>query len=251
MLKILIAAPEGLYPGCPFDITAETKRFFKTEHADTIVSLRPEELERCDGMVIPGGVPDVDPIYWNEERNQKTLVDKSWDEQQMNMLERAVGLRKPILGICRGHQLASVYFGATLSQDIARCDVHKYEEGKPKFHAGHVIPGTFMESVYGSVIEVNSAHHQAIKKLPDCLRPALIWCSDEKKAEAYIQKAEAGELCEGNDECVIEAVYHRDYPFIGLQWHPELGGEDFYCQKADPVKIRNHFYEMMIENSKK
>ena len=47
-------------------------------------------------------------------------------------------------------------------------------------------------------MEVNSAHHQAVKRLGSGLR-AVQWAEDG----------------------VVEALVHRRYPILALQWHPE------------------------------
>lgn len=78
----------------------------------------------CDGVIVPGGLPDVSPAYWNEENKACHVVDEEMDRQQMAMIDRAVKLCKPIIGFCRGLQLVSVYFGASLIQDIEYGDEH-------------------------------------------------------------------------------------------------------------------------------
>lgn len=244
MYKILIAAPSGIYPGCPIDVTGETKDFFTSQAAECWCSTDPDELVQCDGVVVPGGLPDVNPAYWNEPNTGCHVVDNAMDQAQMNMIQRAVALRKPIFGICRGLQLVSVYFGATLIQDIACREEHRYEPGVPRFHDIYNVPGTPLHDIYGDIVHGNSGHHQALKDLPECLLVSQVWCADKKKAEEYIQLAQAGKLRKGTDECIIEAVYHKKYPFVGLQWHPELGGE-LFCRDADVDKIRTLFYSMI------
>lgn len=250
MYKILVAAPTGLYPGCPIDVTKETLDFFSSQSAECWCSMNPNEIEQCDGMVVPGGLPDVSPAYWGESNTDCHVVDEEMDRNQMKMIQRAVKLHKPILGICRGLQLVSVYFGATLIQDIACGEEHRYEPGNPHFHDIYNVPETSLYNMYGDVVHGNSGHHQALRKIPDCLRVSQLWCADAKKAQKYIQMAQEGELHEGTDECIIEAVYHKDYPFVGLQWHPELCGE-LYCKDVDVSKIRVLFYHMIEKSIRK
>lgn len=247
MMRILIAGPDGCYPNCDIDENAETGAFFTSDQAECFGSVNPDDVEQCDGMVVPGGPPDVNPAYWNEKNIACGIIDEEMDRQQMAMIDRAAKLGKPIMGLCRGHQLVSVYFGASLVQDIAHADTHRYEPGNPKFHRVYNIPGTYMHDLFGETIKGNSCHHQALKKLPDCLKISQLWCYDEERASEYIRMAQAGELREGTDECVIEAVYHTNYPFVGLQWHPELRGE-LYCRQVELPKIRNYFYEMIKRN---
>lgn len=244
MYQVLIAGPEGCYPGCPIDVNGQAKDFFTSERAHCWNSMDPADLEKCDGVLIPGGLPDVDPACYGEINTACHVVDEEMDRGQMEMIRRAVELRKPIFAICRGLQLVSIYFGATLIQNIGCGKLHKYEPGNPRFHDIYNVPGTMMYELFGAVTHGNSGHHQAIKKLPKCLRVSSLWCADEKKTAEYLKLAQSGELHEGTDECIIESVYHPDYPFIGLQWHPELVGE-LKCTRVETEKIKTMFYDLM------
>ncbi len=90
---------------------------------------------------------------------------------------------------------------------------------------------------------VPSAIPEALKKIPDCLRVLSLWCKDDETAEHYLKLSADRKLTEGSDECVIEAVEHKHYPFLGLQFHPELGG-NFLCRDIDRARIRDYFYSM-------
>ncbi|MCI6567917.1 MAG: gamma-glutamyl-gamma-aminobutyrate hydrolase family protein [Dysosmobacter sp.] len=250
MYKILIAGPDGCYPGVDIDLNVETTAYFESEQVECFSSMNPDDIEKCDGVIVPGGLPDVSPAYWDEENTGCHVVDEEMDRQQMAMIKRAVELRKPMLGICRGLQLVVVYFGGTLIQDITYEKEHCYEVGNPRFHMIRNVPGTFMNQLYGDKMKSNSGHHQAIKKLPSGFRVSQLWCADEKQYDACIALAEAGELHEGTEECIIEAIYHEEYPFIGLQWHPELKGE-LWCKHLDLSKIPAYFCKMMEETRQK
>ena len=99
--------------------------------------------------------------------------------------------KKPILGICLGHQCIGEAFGATVS--YAKCIMH----GKQSeiYH-----DGTGIFTGLDSPVKVARYHSLAIieKTLPDCLK--------------IIAKTQDGE---------IMAVKHKDYPVVGLQFHPE------------------------------
>jgi len=242
--KIVILGPTELYPGCDINPTTDAEEFFKQDDVDVRCSMNREDVEKADGLVIPGGLPDVNPAYWSEKNLACHVIDVRMDEKQMALIDLAVKLKKPIFGICRGYQLVCVYFGGTLEQDIASNNFHRYESGNPRFHDIYNVPGTLLHDVYGDILHTNSAHHQALKKIPDCLQVAQLWCANEKDTEKYLQLAREGKLKEGNDECVIEAVIHKSYPYLGLQWHPESQRE-LYCKDIDLKKIRDIFYQMM------
>lgn len=97
----------------------------------------------------------------------------------------------PILGICLGHQSIGVAFGATVSYAKKVC----HGKQSDVFHNGKSI-----FSGISSPVKVARYHSLAIKEdtIPDCLE--------------VIARTEDGE---------IMAVKHREYPIVGLQFHPE------------------------------
>ena len=244
MYRILIAGPDGCYPGTSIDANKETMIFFNSEQATCFSSLNPSDLEHCDGVAVPGGPPDVDPAYYGQENTACGIIDQQMDAAQMAMIRRAVELGKPIMGFCRGHQLVSVYFGSTLIQDIDCSDEHRNSPDKPCFHPIYSVPNTFMYNIFGDSIKGNSLHHQAIGKLPECLEISQFWCKKEENASGLVQQIQSGVIREGSGDCVIEAVYHKSYPFVGIQWHPELSGK-LHCHYIEPKKIRDYFYQML------
>lgn len=99
--------------------------------------------------------------------------------------------KKPILGICLGHQCIGEAFGGTVSH------------AKKIFHGKQSVIEHTGDSVFtgiGNNIKVARYHSLAIMpdSMPDCL--------------AVIAKTEDGE---------IMAVKHKEYPVVGLQFHPE------------------------------
>ena len=99
--------------------------------------------------------------------------------------------KKPILGICLGHQTIGEAFGATVSY------------AKKIFHGKQSTidhDGTGIFQGINSPIKVARYHSLAIieETMPDCL--------------TVTAKTEDGE---------IMAVKHKEFPVIGLQFHPE------------------------------
>ncbi|WP_125140900.1 gamma-glutamyl-gamma-aminobutyrate hydrolase family protein [Clostridium transplantifaecale] len=247
--KILIAGPGDQEQGADFTPTLDTCSFFSQGGEKVWYSLNPGEVEEADGVVIPGGLPDVNPDYWGEKNTGCKVIDEDLDRLQLAMVARAVELNKPLLGICRGHQIVSVYFGASLIQHISCEKAHAYDPVNPRFHDMYNIPGTILYEAYGPVVRCNSVHHQAIRFLPKCLQAVQLWCRKEEDAQKYIKMAENYTLQEGSHDCIIEAVVHREYPFLGIQWHPEWGGK-FACEEKTNTKIRQIFQEMMDKKEK-
>ncbi len=165
---------------------------------------------KADAVVLPGGPPDVDPELYGEINTACGEIDRELDEKQFAMIDRAVKLKKPLFGICRGMQLISVYFGATMIQDIGCRHQHEFSVENPRFHTIYNVPRSCLFELFGPYVHCNSLHHQAVKKLPECLIPVQIWCKDEAKLDACLALAKEGKL-EANSDCLIEAVVHKDY----------------------------------------
>lgn len=171
-----------------------------------------------DGLVISGG-GDINPVLFNEEPiPQLGNVTPERDSSELELVRYMLALDKPILGICRGHQLLNVAFGGTLYQDIiSQSDSpllqhdQKAKREHPS-HAVHIAQGTILSSIAASEkIMVNSFHHQALK---DVLAPLVI----------------SGKASDG----IVEAVESTDHHFVvGVQWHPEA-----LMQNDDQVSVR-------------
>jgi putative glutamine amidotransferase len=137
--------------------------------------------ERLDGMVFPGGA-DVAPGQYGEEPIANlNVVEAARDRTELTLARWATEADLPILGICRGQQLLNVALGGSLYQ--VRLD-----------------PGSRLAQLLDETeVEVNSLHHQAVKRLAGPLR-----------------------ISGRSDDGVIEAVESRTHRFlIAVQWHPE------------------------------
>ena len=82
-----------------------------------------EAVRRCDGVLMTGG-DDIDPKLYARnlpEGLAKTVGPRmperdAWEKQ---LIEEVFAQRKPLFGICRGHQMLNVALGGTLVVDIA------------------------------------------------------------------------------------------------------------------------------------
>lgn len=249
MYRILIAMPDGDWPGYPgLDANADVCRMFNSDKMECFGSMDPADVDNCDGIIMPGAPPDVSARYYGEEDLPTSEIDEQFDEAQMAILKRGYELHKPMLGVCRGHQMMAVLMGATTIQSITGTDAHQTDLENPRFHYVRNVPGTFMYELYGESMIVNSAHHQAVRDIPENFRVSQIWCKDESKYDEYVALAAEGKLREGTSEVIIEAVCSTDYPFIGLQWHPEVTLPGFECTHLDTSKITDYFLKMVEDN---
>ncbi len=156
-----------------------------------------------DGIVFTGG-PDIDPKYYREKRLpgcNEPVPER--DRADLALIQRAVAIRKPFLGICRGLQVLNVALGGSLYQDLPSQLSLPVSHFQPdNLLAHHIFPkeGSLLQSLTQvTSLEVNSRHHQAIRELASGL-----------KASAF------------SGDGLIEAVEFEDSrPALCVQWHPE------------------------------
>lgn len=179
--------------------------------------MRPDEddideiLRMCDGLFLMGG-NDIHPKEYNEVDHSCILTEEARDRVEFMLIKKAIALKMPILGICRGFQAMNVALGGSLYQDVAtqipgalRHSNHKDANGLALPHSmiAHNISITKDSMLHGlantEVVNVNSLHHQGIKELATGLRATAT-----------------------SPDGLIEAVEIENHPFgLGVEWHPE------------------------------
>ena len=81
-------------------------------------------LACCQGLLLPGGI-DVDPrLYREDPLPVLGDVDLQTDRLWIAACTKALELGLPVLGICRGLQLANVALGGSLHQDLSLANPH-------------------------------------------------------------------------------------------------------------------------------
>lgn len=156
-------------------------------------------VSMVDKLIFTGG-QHVSPHFYQEEQ---TIVSEDYlvkrDIFELALIKEALAQSKPIFTVCRGTQLFNVAMGGGLFQDIP--NHWQAEKATELTHGIDFEADSILSRIYGAKNRVNSFHHQAIKQLAPSLK--ILGCSTE--------------------DSTIEAIgMVEPYPYIGVQWHPEL-----------------------------
>ena len=160
-------------------------------------------INSVDGLLFTGGL-DLEPVLYKEARIPQchaSLPER--DKADMALFSRAITVKKPFLGICRGLQLCNVALGGSLYQDIptqVKKAMNHEHPGTPHAHEVSIDEDSILHSIIQSRrLPVTSRHHQSIMQL------------------SHLSSVSARA-----DDGIIEAVeLLDDTPGLCVQWHPE------------------------------
>ncbi|MHC1759509.1 MAG: gamma-glutamyl-gamma-aminobutyrate hydrolase family protein [Negativicutes bacterium] len=187
-------------------------------------------VEMIDGLLLSGGT-DIEPIQYGEESLDGFEIEwpmtPARDVYEIELIRAVEIENKPILGICRGHQLLNVAFGGTLYQDLnvqlPREPKLRHFQASPwpaPSHRVQLLPDSKLAEIMGAtMLLVNTLHHQAVKEPGNGITIS-------------------GRTLDG----VAESLERPQNRFVvGVQWHPELMATE------DPFWIR--IFSALIEAS--
>lgn len=152
---------------------------------------------RATHVLIPGGA-DIAPGLYGQSCTWARPGAPERDAQELPLARQALADGKPLMGICRGHQVITVAAGGTLYQDIAQEAGVLHPTAQP--HRVRALPGTYLAALYGTQFMVNSYHHQSVARVPAGWRV----------------------VAETLDGAVVEAIETPLLPVVAVQWHPEV-----------------------------
>ena len=170
------------------------------------VELLRQIVSELDGIIFTGG-EDYEPAYYGDAAHEKLgEVNVTRDTYDLTLFKLALDHNLPTLGICRGLQLINVAMGGSLYQDLPSekpSDINHNQKvaGTVATHSVSVVEGSAMHQILGEKeVQVNTFHHQAIKKLAPGLK-IVGWANDSVPE-------------------MIEAYPNRN--ILGTQFHPEI-----------------------------
>ena len=198
-------------------------------------ALLAEAVRRADGVLLTGG-DDINPDLYDEHlpsavrKTVGTTPDGGGrDWRELVLIDEVFRQRKPLLAICRGHQLLNIALGGKLIADI-RCQVpgalnhQRMDKADEIVHEAPLTPGSLLARITGKrILGMNSSHHQAVLKTAGPL--------------AAVARASDG---------IVEAMelrpeMTRRMPFLlSVQFHPERLAE----RHAEHQAIFSRFVEV-------
>lgn len=158
-----------------------------------------ELINICDGIIFQGG----SDIY----------------KYHFNLLEEAIKMNKPVLGICMGHQIIGLYNNNEQEKDLKKVNNHYSYLGK---HNINISKDSILYNLFGDKLEVNSRHLYTLKTINNPFICSAISDDNEIEAIEYID----------NNQCII-----------GVQWHPE--------DMDNMDKLYNYFLNKVKERKNK
>ncbi len=173
-----------------------------------------EYVRRCDGVMITGG-DDIQPeLYYREvpPALRKTVGrnDPVRDLLETLVVKETFAQQKPLLAICRGHQIVNITLGGTLFVDIpsqvkTTINHSRLKQKDKVVHEVQVERDSLVRKIFGlDTIQVNSSHHQAVDRIARPLRVT------GRAPDGVI------EVLELRPEDAQLLPY-----FLGVQFHPE------------------------------
>lgn len=140
-----------------------------------IFNISQNDLENFNGVLISGA-----PVLMSESDPTPYLLMTDWIKS----------IEIPILGICFGHQLIGLHFGAS---------VHRMKEDRD-WQMIEVFQDCPLTQRLPSEFEMMEDHCETISIPPGF------------------------ELIGSSDACINEIMMHRERPIYGVQFHPEVSG---------------------------
>jgi len=186
-----------------------------------------ECVNRCDGVLLTGG-EDIDPrLYANGlpprvRRTVNVTPDGGQrDLRELLVIDEVFRQHKPLLAICRGHQVLNVALGGTLVVDIptqlkSAFNHRRMDKRCQVVHEVQLTPGSLLSKIAdGESLGVNSTHHQAVAEVAAPLQ--VTGSSSDGVAEALELRPETANWL----------------PFLlSVQFHPERLADRYPAHRA-------------------
>lgn len=190
-------------------------------HARWAQGIAVDTIEEADLVISPGG-SDVDYRLYSDKEHPANWGHTPLErDSELKDLQKAIELKKPIFGVCKGGQYGCILSGGLLIQDV--------------YHPG----SHSMTTSDGKKIRINSLHHQMMYpfNLDESKYKLLGW------AENLSPHHEDGYQQEMNVPVEPEMIFFPETKFLSCQFHPESMSEGEpaleYCRNLIDQLLEN------------
>lgn len=156
-----------------------------------------------DRALIVWGGSDIDPSLYGHPMSSRTYTGGKRDFLEYALMRRALEVGIPIIGVCRGAQMACALAGGFLLQHVDN-------------HGGY---GHLVDTPDGRQFKVNSIHHQMMVAPKEVDHELLAWSTDQRSPEYIYRDDQLFAIPEGWKE--PEFYYFPKIKGFAIQWHPE------------------------------
>jgi putative glutamine amidotransferase len=175
-----------------------------------------EAVRRTDGVLLTGG-DDINPDLYGKKlpaRIRKTVEQTpdsgARDARELMLIDEIFRQHKPVLAICRGHQMLNIAFGGRLLADIKQqlpgaLNHQRMDKPLEFVHEAALTPGSLVSKICNArVLGVNSTHHQAVWE------PAEPFVATARSSDGIVEAME------------LKSELSATLPFLlSVQFHPE------------------------------
>ncbi len=180
----------------------------------TLPEVIAECVRRCQGVMLTGG-DDINPKLYRRRCGAKLRAtlsphDNDRDMAELLLIREVFRQGKPLLAICRGHQMLNVAFGGELITDIPlevkeALNHTRMEQKDRVVHLVDLAEGSLLRQLFGkATLGVNSTHHQAVRAAAPPFRVTA------RSADGVIEAMELG----------LSESHLLPY-LLAVQFHPE------------------------------
>lgn len=199
---------------------------FATEFGDHFAQL----ADSLGGLVLSGGI-DINPIHFHVPNTMSSYCDTMRDFMELALIDTFVKAGKPILGICRGHQMLLRYLDAasfcqnlSIDREEHNAETHSMSNRQEAMHKV-VLFGALRDYYTKKVgrdvqsLDVNSWHHQGYQMGKPTKKSPLHEIVRQYQAINQVDVLACSPI-----GAILEAFAKPDHKMVGTQWHIEEYG---------------------------